>query len=140
MVKLNVKLLRRVQKYILKNPEEFRMEDWSTKSRCVTTHCIGGTMVMLDRRIDGPTLHKLAAKESLYYVARDLLWSGFGITSSDIFYAYRWPKKIGDRYTELITPVLKAELASKAIDWFIKKYGPKEKMSTKKHVSKETRT
>ena len=45
--KLNVRLLRRIQKKITKHPELFDMSSWSHETSCGTSCCIGGWALIL---------------------------------------------------------------------------------------------
>lgn len=127
MPKLNVELLRKIQKHILEEPRRFMMGDviyrgkpgekWSdfglhyTIPACGTVACICGWACILGGK---------PRTENDFATARELL----GIEDcATLFYVSGWPDKYEQQWDDAATPQLRAEIAAARIDHFIKTNG-----------------
>lgn len=144
--KLNVKLLRKVQKWIREEPLRLRMAWWKRKASeiigqpappCNTTHCIAGAAIMLA----GKKMPKNDAGLEPAIKAAKLLGitantESFGDTeAAKLFFFQKWPTQFKAKYTEEKTggyffsetvPLTaqqvrkNAKIADARIDYFIK--------------------
>lgn len=130
---LNVKLLRRVQKHILKEPSRLMMSDWIIQKtpdclkfyndddklvsfpKCNTAACIAGWAVMLHDK------HP-PERESVQTRAVKIL--GLAGGGDSLFLSSYWVH--ADQYLRAKTPLQRAKIAAKEIDLYIKEYGPKK--------------
>jgi hypothetical protein len=94
--KLNVKLLRRIQKHILEEPKRFWMGWWETSSipdvnpaPCGTTACIAGWALALSGE-------RIADYNPGVRAARILGLSADGYNK--LFFSYAWPEPFLSRY------------------------------------------
>lgn len=140
--KLNVKLLRKIQKHILEEPRRFFMaglvatgtpgatfenSNWyedlpSIVPRCGTSACIAGWTALLSGKST-----KQAGILSLNWSARRLGLSPrvFGSSVdgrlvSPLFYSANWPDPFRARYAKAKTPKTRAKIAVARIDHLIK--------------------
>lgn len=141
---MNVRLLRRIQKQILKEPKQFEMHQWFVFQgvnvpNCGTTACIGGYAIALStkqtpleaaRHIStkqfGKTKCDLSdrSKQKVETTARNLL----GLTEEQgdrLFLEPDWPYKYryNSRGEAIVTPKAKARNAVRRIDLFISTNG-----------------
>jgi hypothetical protein len=135
--KLNVKLLRRIQKYIMEEPRRFLMDAWGIKARsqkewkrkteycegqpkfedasdnmppCGTAACIAGTANLLTGG------KKLSADVR---AAKQIGLSK--LQAENLFYKFNWPARFEVRYDSAKTPKARAKIACQRIDHLIKK-------------------
>lgn len=128
---MNIKLLRRVQKFLLAEPRRFDMCNWVQaaeysvlleKPPCGTACCIAGAAVILDRKIDpGKALAALNGV-NIPNAARTALGLTFG-QEDQLFYTGGWPQKFQDAYYQAKTPLQRAKIGVARIDRFIKTKG-----------------
>ncbi len=105
---MNVALLTRVRDKILESPEGFDMGNWSQRTECGTTHCIGGLVMLLSG---------LPPLTNVFRTAADLL----GIDNEEarsLFFAEIWPTCFISGYSGG-EPVVPAHLAAARINFFI---------------------
>lgn len=133
--KLNVRLLRRIQKHILKEPRRFFMgwffaiaegKNWQRNlftdfvhdlskqiPPCGTAACIAGWANILT----GTTVSESASPER---AAREL---GLETKNEDYVYLFsdkRWPQPFNEKYSKAKTPRQRAKIACARIDHLIK--------------------
>jgi uncharacterized protein YqiB (DUF1249 family) len=121
--KLNVRLLRKVQKAILKHANQFRMEWWTDcvdskgnpAGGCGTAACIGGWAIMLGKRFK--TVEAVAEISGVDSAAADLLHVS---RLSPLFFLEDWPTEYRRLYWEARTAKAAARAAVRRIDHFIK--------------------
>jgi len=118
---MNVKLLRKVQKHILAEPQRWSFS-WaisSPQAPCGTRACIGGWTVILGKKIDLSTGLQFTAENNAG-VASELL----GLTDEErnrlFFY---WPEPFLDRSFKYKTQEALAKNAANRIEHFIKTKG-----------------
>lgn len=110
---MNIKLLRRVQKRILKEPEHFDIYRYFKQrfdnkfQTCKTTACIGGWAIALSKKKSIKTLFDKYRETSYpYSIARELL--KLNIVQADILFVLNhWPESFNTDY----------HLAYHAKDW-----------------------
>lgn len=133
---MNVRLLRRVQKQILKEPRQFDMDDYFATKRtlgrnvpnCGTAACIAGWAIALSH----PT-RKPRDVASCYYPAETagklLELPGCNDSYNDhlclnsLFLVDSWPLKFKESYNAAKTFTAKAKIAAKRIDHYIETKG-----------------
>lgn len=124
--KINIRLLRRIQKAILKHHRQFDMSYWFTgrdatgkpAGGCGTAGCIAGWAVHLARK--NKTLAATRAEvESAAAEARQLLGLG-AIEAGRLFFSEHWPSDLHTRYVNAKTSYLAARAAATRIERFIK--------------------
>jgi hypothetical protein len=133
--KINVRLLRRVQKAIVEHAAHFDMNDWGvdveksqvfhdepSESECGTAACIGGFAVLLS---DGrnPPLRSNVAKR-----AAELLGLSYSVLHDELngnrlFYVDRWPAKFSGRHRRAKRNLTRARIAAERIEHFIRTKG-----------------
>lgn len=150
--KMNVRLLRRAQKYILAEPRRIDMRQFGTvfdltrQTRsetglplppCGTTACIAGTIAILEGKTD-----PVAAKRHLKLFGGPYFFGGAARSAAEsllrityeqaerLFYfkAWRtnrngWPDKYATAYDTAKTPAGRARVTVRRIDHFIKTNG-----------------
>ena len=135
--KLNVRLLRKIQRYIMEEPRRFMMRGiiargtpgktdwdfhWSDIAHrvppCGTAACIAGWTNLLTGASQGDESDLTRARERL------------GITSPIARYApdplfdlQAWPEPFRSRYSKAANPKRRAQIAAERIDHFIKTKG-----------------
>lgn len=143
---MNVRLLRRVQKYIAAEPRRFNMWDWYLKFRgntkqfsdlrgailqvppCKTVACIAGTAVVLTER-QIPLRFPVFADTDRSYgsgLIKNIALEKLNLTfyqGERLFYLENWPSKFERRYNQAKTPRGRANAAIARIDHFIKTNG-----------------
>jgi hypothetical protein len=133
--KLNVRLLRKIQRHILEEPKRFIMGDviaqgepgeyvedcdleWEMP-RCGTTACIAGWALFLGGARNNNSLGDAADLLGLNIPA---IRDGAG----SLFYVGGWPKKFYDAWVAAKTPRGRARVAARRIDFFIATKGTDE--------------
>jgi len=125
--KLNVRLLRKIQKHITEEPRRFFMTwykahgtpgqqfdaDWSDLAKsvpdCGTAACIAGWA-------NGLTGAKYYDWDDAWRASKQL---GLSIDSDYLFINYMWPKPFCARYAVAKTPKQRAKIACQRIDYLI---------------------
>lgn len=131
---MNIKLLQKIKKAILKEPRRLEMESWASKVErgefsnpkhyppCGTAACIAGHAVWLEN----PKAFKAAIigkkEKEIDQRAQRLLQITQG-QSARLFYVTWWPYDLSDQYREANTPLKRARIAVKRIDRFIESDG-----------------
>lgn len=133
--KPNVALLRKIQKAILKYPDQFNMAWWFQKKdskgnlagRCGTAACIAGWAVTLARvkNIERakPFRKQLAYQRVIWDLpgdASNLLGLQTESETNGLFCTSSWPAKFRKRYDHATTAKQAARAASDRISHFIK--------------------
>lgn len=120
---MNIKLLRKVQKEILKEPRRFDMQSWFERnsiSPCGTTACIGGFAVALSNRWTrlkrGERLMNVEGRATIYLDIE-------GFMGPRLFFISNWPERLKYAYLTAGSPLKRAKVAVKRIDLFIKSGG-----------------
>ena len=118
---MNVRLLRRIKKQILAEPNTFRMDVWS----CGTAHCIGGWAAVLTGwtpRIEHGGIAHSATKGSTCWDIGAITNDSLDIDTIQrvrLTSESRWP----DPFRGGRTRKIRAELAAARIEHFIKTKG-----------------
>lgn len=108
---MNIKLLKRIKRQILRNPKQFSMAHW----HCGTTHCIAGWAQVLAGK--APDVHHAVwdARHALAISDEQ---------ADQLFYRTNWPKEIQDRWIEARvnhkSATFKSKIAAERIEYFIK--------------------
>jgi len=124
---MNVKLLRKIQKAILKEPRRFEMGEWGMRLElgdvpdrhmppCKTLACIAGHADLLTH----PRLFQRAVNDDDHNAIRVRAQEQLGLTDrqAEILFT-EWD----DAYDKLTTPLQRARWAVKRIDKFIRTNG-----------------
>ncbi len=118
---LNVKLLRKVRKHILKEPRRLNMYVFATPQPCApcgTAGCIAGWAALLsgksthDARIKNPGLAARLLR------IPDKPW--YGSPANILFYVDNWPERFGREYDAASDYETRAKVTARRIDYFIK--------------------
>jgi len=134
--KLNVKLLRKIQKFILAEPRRFFMTygvepaetlfiSAGTKAYppCGTTCCIAGAAYIIENKIE-KTLSKTRVE---WEIVRNTAVKVLGIPDRErtekLFYDEYWPLKFKIQYDDAETPLQRAKVGVARIEHFIKTDG-----------------
>jgi hypothetical protein len=138
---VNVKLLRDVQKDILRFPERFDMGTWNgqaseDKTLCGMTCCIGG-WALVEKGFKVKKVRQVEATEDGKYVyyQPDFVRNGKHVRDTEaaaqkalrldvdqkeaLFYSYNWPAPFRELYDKAETPEAKAAIAAARIEAFI---------------------
>lgn len=138
--KPNISLLRKIQKAILKYPNQFNMGWWFQEcdsqgdpaGRCGTAACIAGWAVALSRQFNGKKLNVVKNKTwdasekaaELLKIPVERIWppggSVFGSSKHPLFFTEQWPVRFRRQYKNAISAKEAAKAASDRIDYFIK--------------------
>lgn len=130
--KMNVRLLRRVQKKILKEPEQFLMERWyehnpETVPNCGTAACIAGWAVALERRLTPEQARKKIYNPGTISDFIDYAASLLNIGRRDaeaLFSRDAWPDDLNSEYNKnRNNHKARARIAAERIDRFIETNG-----------------
>lgn len=136
---MNTRLLRRIQKHILKYPDAFVMEyfvenrDKETKTPCGTAACIGGWACIMEQKKLSPRLRQRLlnniSKPEDYWIGKDYDFNYFyharrflGISerqAESLFELGGWPEKFNIRYYGAKTNKGLARVAVQRIEHFI---------------------
>ncbi len=135
--KLNVRLLRRIENYIMEEPRRFAMTifavkrneveeqeavpfDWSrTPPPCGTTACIAGTAAILS----GKTIKEAEKLTTRWYnrlLGLPRKMGGLDFSSHPLFWHDCWPDPYCFRYRDAKTPRARAKVACARIEHLIK--------------------
>lgn len=133
--KLNVRLLRRIQKHILEEPLRFLMrtqlmkrtpgaviatDDWRERQQvpeCGTVACIAGWALLLS--------HQPIRENSPWGSVRSRAAKILGlpptvVDNDELFQVWGWPEKFRARYREATLPRTRAKIAADRIEHLIK--------------------
>lgn len=131
---MNVKLLQKVKRAILKRPDQFEMQSWfqsnlyfyddgyRVSGGCGTAACIGGWAQHLT--LKSKTLQQSKLKHVINVIPSP--YELLAVTQSQgerLFVDSAWPKKFRYGYRSATEPKERAEIAAKRIDHFIKTKG-----------------
>lgn len=133
MPKLNVPLLREVQKQILNEPTTFFMRNWMTFgpkgthwiddggsrqefTACGTAACIGGWAICLTDKSTNSIPRYVAEK------AQNLL----GLPNQHLFSVSTWDDDLAKKYSRARNNECRAAAAAEMIERVIQRYGEKE--------------
>lgn len=136
-LKINVKLLRQIQRAIKKEPRRFEMESWvnifDSIAPCETTACIAGHAIIIDFMRKGGTWKRGGRKLYDRIDARRLtgltqyragkLLGLEAVQSSRLFHLSEWPKRFHGRFGRALTRRAQGAVAIARIDHFIKTKG-----------------
>jgi hypothetical protein len=125
--KLNVRLLRRVQKAILRHADQFQMSCWKSNSLddedssaaggCGTAACIGGWAVFLHGKYK--KVSQIPKQTSV--AAHDAIGLSYNkYNESPLFFVDEWPQKFISQWDAARTAKQQARVAVRRIDYFIK--------------------
>lgn len=119
---MNVVLLKRIQRQILKEPKQFDMRDWfSTGSaipNCGTAACVAGWACCLAKRLKPTTVRRLyLINDFNTYAEAGAALELDGRQADRLFYFDEWPAKFQRK------PSHDAKQAVARISWFIKTGG-----------------
>lgn len=121
--KLNVRLLRRIQKQILKEPKQFDMSWWYTPGEgvpnCGTAACIAGWAVALDKKINPREAHRLMGASIIPSRAENLLKLS-DCQARALFFTSYWPKEFKWKFNNAKTSRQEAKVAVARIEHLIK--------------------
>lgn len=120
--KINVRLLRRIQKQIAKEPKQFRMDRYfqhypGSIPNCGTACCIGGWAITLGGKFKTPEQARMEASD-VHWSAKDAL----GLTifqAARLFHLSNWPEPFRHEFFDARTLTQKAKVAIARIDRFI---------------------
>lgn len=137
--KLNVKLLRKVQKFILAEADRFDMGHWLgpasesyglLKPACGTVCCIAGAVYAIENKLDLKKGYETlpSAYETRKFACQAL---GFDVPDENsclypdnsLFLQTYWPKRYQTAYTTAVTQSGRARAAVRRIEHFIKTKG-----------------
>ena len=131
---MNTKLLRKVQKFLLKEPRRFDMLDWLAPSAfsntvlekppCGTTCCIAGAAFILDRKVEPGKA--LTEYETYQISVRDIATDALGLDLDQrerLFYTADWPVKYCVAYHRAKTQRQRVKVGVARIEHFIKTKG-----------------
>lgn len=127
---MNVRLLRRIQKQILKEPRQFEMWGYfpltldTTEKipNCGTAACIAGWSICLTEKINPAVARDKSNRWNVWRRAKKAL----GIKemqANSLFYDDNWPDNFKDGFKNSNTARKKARIAAKRIDHFISTNG-----------------
>lgn len=144
--RVNIPMLRRIQKRILEEPKLFFMADWQMKATCGTACCIGGHALAekgINKVPATATDAKVINNHKIHWDSSahkgDLVWKGrsglledfdaqteaaglLGLTVAEsraLFVTDGWPEEFRERYSDKLSPTLRAHIAVARIDHFI---------------------
>jgi len=122
-----IEALQKVKEQILSEPQKFDMGQWvNIHPECGTVACIAGWLVL--NKFGVEEFRRMANEPGGISVKQEAD-KIIGCNGGRLFYTCAWPEYLKDEYEskegeyELVG---KAELAVKAIDWFIKLNKPKD--------------
>lgn len=128
LTKIGIRRLLKVRRQILAEPKKFAMSWWTVNSdsgnfdgpSCGTAHCIGGWLLR-------------NARKGISFDPGNRAALLLGLNSADeasLFFTEHWPEDLRIAYRKTKNQKnghrKRARIAARAIDWFIKKYGPKK--------------
>lgn len=111
---MNTRLLRRIQKRILKEPENFYMPTW----HCGTAHCIGGWAAVLSAPKNEPfDFSSYEFENAIKFLKLNSVKN-----DTDLLFCSRWPNKYSMPYNLALryeNRAKAAQIAAELIDYFI---------------------
>jgi hypothetical protein len=126
---LNIKLLRKVQKFLLEEPRRFDMGDWLQPASladvierppCGTACCIAGAAYILEHRLNPNEINFSQINPSVVHMdAMGILGLDYRMMDG-LFYASRWPDEFRDAYYHARTPLERAKAGVARIEHLIK--------------------
>lgn len=122
-MKMNVKLLRKIQKHILAEPKSYDQNAIISET-CGTIACIGGWAFLLGGGVRTPSVNELSDARDFLGINReqgDRLFEY--VTTSRLESSMAWPAKFIRQYLAAKTPRGRANAAVRRIDHFIKTNG-----------------
>lgn len=142
-IKINIRLLRSIQRAILKEPKQFQMDAWFATQdtdpswydpdmpakipNCGTAACIGGWAIALTLKKNPDKARSYTDRRTMGTFNRAQKVLGLeGNMASRLFIEDNWPdpyKKLYNRYTEKKQWKRRAQVAVRRIDHFIKTKG-----------------
>lgn len=118
---LNIKMLKRIKKQILKNPESFDMYNTINKEGCQTVGCIAGWACIFDAR---DKHKKVPSKPSSIEDFNDILNKArniLGLTNDFLFFVENWNERFERLYNSTYCFKEKAKVAADYIDYVCNK-------------------
>lgn len=138
---MNIRLLRKIKRTILKRPDQFEMDAWFSEQLvlghteqckpaggCGYAACIAGWAIVLsDKRSNKINVAKHYSElvhynNDIFERARKLLGLTCG-QANFLFLEWRWPSDFKYPYRKSMSPLGRARIAAKMIDHFIKVKG-----------------
>lgn len=130
---MNVKLLRKVQKFLLDEPRRFDMSNWIVDSDsyeanvlkpppCGTMCCIGGAAIVIHDKIKLNHTGRDNFQYSIFDKAIGTLELSRG-QGENLFAYANWPGKFAKAYVAAKTPLQRAKVGVARIEHFIKTNG-----------------
>lgn len=117
---INTRLLRRIQKQILKEPRRFLMHRWF----CDTAACIGGWAIALDKNFKLAKAGVLDAQSRRPTSERAAQALGLRRAIAErLFYVDEWPSPFREQYDDALGRAGRARVAARRIEHFIKTKG-----------------
>lgn len=121
----NIKLLKKVRKYILKHPERYNQNIWRGRNPCGTTACIAGaTIICAYPRLIGATLLNYLADTDASRIPR-IAAQKLGLNqweSTRLFNVVSdWPQPFKAQYIDARTAFCRSSAAANYIDSIIEK-------------------
>lgn len=141
--KINVRLLRKIQRAIMERPDQFEMSMWFSHylmfrdqdqavpaGGCGTAACIAGWAITLNSKTPKPAvvcdrLHRSfqwSFSDRVFEKAQRLLGLSEGQARS-LFMDEHWPEPFYENYNKTNKPAVRARVACQRIDHFIKTKG-----------------
>lgn len=152
---LNIRLLRRVQKQILKEPRQFLMSNWFVDEgedaefpgndiakkipNCGTAACMAGWTISLSAKKNPRETragikigyeqigNKAARLLGMKLTREDRLGLSYPPSWGNLFVVQDWPDSFKAKWYKARTPLKRAKVASARIDAYIAEYKAKEK-------------
>lgn len=125
---MNVKLLRKVQKFILEEPRRFNMSSWivplddwlDDRPPCGTALCIAGAVYAIGKNL---RLNRTSVVGDLVEAFASDHLDLNQEESRRLFFAGNWPLRFNRMYYYGRTPLDRAKVGVERIDYFIKTKG-----------------
>jgi hypothetical protein len=125
---MNIKLLRQIQKHILKEPSQYDQTTVAVHSACGTAACIGGWAVILGTKMNVEEINEnyisLRAAEKLLQLTplqANRLFAD--MEQEESFNNAGWPADLWSRYENAKTAKTRAKVGAERIERFIKTKG-----------------
>lgn len=113
---MNVELLKKIKRRIVREPSKFRMDEWS----CGTAHCIAGWACHLSGfKMISSNLGAFLTDGRPTDIAACKLLRIDEEKGLDLFALDMWPKEFRQPYDHALTRTERAKIAAKRIDHFI---------------------
>lgn len=126
--KINIRLLRKIQKFLLAEPRRFEMTSWISPADrtaelieippCGTALCIAGAAYVIEKKLKLDYTRKGATE------VRDFAVKAIGLDPRDfgngLFYTVDWKQKFQSAYYMAKTPLDRAKVGVAVIEDFIK--------------------